>query len=109
MPEMISLRDFALRSTQGLSVSFERNTPTHVPPALVQEALDAGCALVDEKDRPAPVEPEADAERAAQILTALGELQPESKPKLDEIESIVGFRPSAAELTAQWAVFKADD
>lgn len=109
MPEMISLRDFVLRSTEGLSVSFERNTPAYVPPALVQEALDAGCAMVDEKERPAPAEPDLDPARGAQILTALGELQPESKPKLDDVEAIVGFRPSVAELNAQWAVFKADD
>lgn len=69
MPKMISLRDFDLRSVQGLSVSFIAGEPTFVPDTLVPEAMEKGCVpadLVEKKAKrsakPAeaetPVEPE---------------------------------------------------
>lgn len=107
MPQMISLRAFVLRSTRGLSIEFKAKEPTHVPPDMVSEAMERGCVPVDGGDNAPEAEPD-DAEQDAQILAALEQLEAKSKPKLDEIEAITGFRPSAAQLNAQWAVFTAD-
>jgi hypothetical protein len=60
MPYMLSIRDFALRSTAGLSVEFVANTPVYVPDALVPEAMEKGCIPTEAPAaKPADVKPKA--------------------------------------------------
>jgi hypothetical protein len=47
MPEMKSLRNFVLRTLSGHMIRFEPEVPTKVPQAAVQDALNAGCVIID--------------------------------------------------------------
>lgn len=52
MPKMVSLRDFRLASLSGHVVVFEARTPRDVPAAAVEDALAAGCAMVNPNETP---------------------------------------------------------
>ena len=70
-------RNYVLTTTKGHSVAFEKGKPTHVPPAIYQEALAIG-AIPPDGEEPqvedvvktynAPGDP---AERAPLILAAI--------------------------------------
>jgi hypothetical protein len=49
---MISLRNYRLASLNGSVTVFEAGTPTFVKESQVQDALAAGCGLVNENERP---------------------------------------------------------
>ena len=44
-------RNYVLTTTKGHSVAFEKGKPTHVPPAIYQEALAIGAIPPDGADR----------------------------------------------------------
>ena len=72
-------RNYVLTTTKGHSVAFEKGKPTHVPPAVYQDALALGAIPPDGEDPQveevtktdnAPADP---AERAPLILAAIEE------------------------------------
>ena len=52
MPKMVSLRDFRLATLSGHVLIFEARVPRDVPDAAVEEALTAGCAMINPNETP---------------------------------------------------------
>lgn len=110
-------RNYVLTSTKGHSIGFVKGEPTHVPPALYQEALAIGAvppngedpAVVDPPKADAP--PSDPAERAALIMAAIEQLVVENTrgsftaagaPAVDAVAKLVGFKAQAKEIATVW-------
>ena len=110
-------RNYVLTTTKGHSVAFEKGVPTHVPPAIYQEALTIGAIPPDGEDPHvedvvktdnAPSDP---AERAPLILDAIEKLVAENarenftaagSPTVDAVTKAVGFKEQAKEIATVW-------
>ena len=110
-------RNYVLTTTKGHSVAFEKGKPTHVPPAVYQDALAIGAIPPDGEDphfeEPvktdnAPADP---AERAPLILAAIEKLVAESSrdnfpaagsPTVGAVSEAVGFKVQAKEISTVW-------
>lgn len=87
MPEMKSARTFVLRCKTGHMISFTADEPRSVPEIAVQEALEAGCGLVE-----GTAKPKGDASRAkiqfngktreSLIFLAVAAIAKENNPKM---------------------------
>ena len=110
-------RNYVLTTTKGHSVAFEKGVPTHVPPAIYQEALTIG-AIPPDGEEPqvedvvktdnAPGDP---AERAPLILAAIEKLVAENardnftaagSPTVDAVTKAVGFKVQSKEIATVW-------
>jgi hypothetical protein len=110
-------RNHVLTTTKGHSVSFKKGEPTHVPPAIYQEALAIG-AIPPDGEEPqvedvtttdnAPADP---AERAPLILAAIEKLVAENardnftaagSPAVGAVSDVVGFKVQAKEIATVW-------
>jgi hypothetical protein len=110
-------RNYVLTTTKGHSIAFEKGKPTHVPPAIYQEALAIG-ALPPDGEEPqiedvvkldnAPSDP---AERAPLILAAIEKLVAENarenftaagSPAVGAVSEVVGFKVQAKEVATVW-------
>ena len=110
-------RNYVLTTTKGHSVSFVKGEPTHVPPAIYQEALAIGAIPPDGEDPHvedvvktdnAPADP---AERAPLILAAIEKLVAENardnftaagSPTVGAVSEAVGFKVQAKEIATVW-------
>lgn len=110
-------RNYVLTTTKGHSVAFEKGKPTHVPPAIYQEALAIGAIPPDGEDPQvedvvktdnAPGDP---AERAPLILAAIEKLVAENarenftaagSPTVDAVAKAVGFKVQSKEIATVW-------
>ena len=110
-------RNYVLTTTKGHSVAFEKGKPTHVPPAIYQEALAIGAIppdgadpLVEEviKTDNAPADP---TERAPLILAVIEKLVAENardnftaagSPTVDAVSKLVGFKVQSKEIALVW-------
>lgn len=110
-------RNYVLTTTKGHSVAFEKGVPTHVPPAIYQEALTIGAIPPDGEDPHvedvvktdnAPSDP---AERAPLILAAIEKLVVENarenftaagSPTVDAVTKTVGFKVQSKEIATVW-------
>ena len=110
-------RNYVLTTTKGHSVAFEKGVPTHVPPAIYQEALTIGAIPPDGEDPHvedvvktdnAPSDP---AERAPLILGAIEKLVAENarenftaagSPTVDAVAKAVGFKVQSKEIATVW-------
>ena len=110
-------RNYVLTTTKGHSVAFEKGVPTHVPPAIYQEALTIGAIPPDGEDPHvedvvktdnAPSDP---AERAPLILDAIEKLVAENarenftaagSPTVDAVTKAVGFKVQSKEIATVW-------
>ena len=110
-------RNYVLTTTKGHSVAFEKGVPTHVPPAIYQEALTIGAIPPDGEDPHvedvvktdnAPSDP---AERAPLILAAIEKLVAENarenftaagSPTVDAVTKAVGFKVQSKEIATVW-------
>ncbi len=110
-------RNYVLTTTKGHSVAFEKGVPTHVPPAIYQEALTIGAIPPDGEDPHvedvvktdnAPSDP---AERAPLILAAIEKLVVENarenftaagSPTVDAVTKAVGFKVQSKEIATVW-------
>ena len=110
-------RNYVLTTTKGHSVAFEKGVPTHVPPAIYQEALTIGAIPPDGEDPHvedvvktdnAPSDP---AERAPLILDAIEKLVAENarenftaagSPTVDAVTKAVGFKEQSKEIATVW-------
>ena len=110
-------RNYVLTTTKGHSVAFEKGLPTHVPPAIYQEALTIGAIPPDGEDPHvedvvktdnAPSNP---AERAPLILDAIEKLVAENardnftaagSPTVDAVAKAVGFKVQSKEIATVW-------
>ena len=110
-------RNYVLTTTKGHSVAFEKGVPTHVPPAIYQEALTIGAIPPDGEDPHvedvvktdnAPSDP---AERAPLILDAIEKLVAENarenftaagSPTVDAVAKAVGFKVQSKEIATVW-------
>lgn len=106
MPNMISLRNHLLHTTQGYAIKFNPNVPTYVPDSAVPEAMGVGCVLTDEE---APQYFEANGRsrvefvgdlRKSLILLAMHDMVKENDakrfdggglPKLEALKKELGF------------------
>jgi hypothetical protein len=113
-------RDFVLTTTKGHSVAFKKGEPTHVPPAIYQEALGIGAMppdgeapqVEDEgKKAQAPSDP---AERGPLILAAIEKLVETNErddftaagsPAVDAVTKLVGFKVQAKEVATVWQAY----
>ena len=110
-------RNFTLTTTKGHSIAFVKGVPTHVPPAIYQEALTIG-AIPPDGEAPhvedvvktdnAPSDP---AERAPLILDAIEKLVAENardnftaagSPTVDAVSKLVGFKVQSKEIAPVW-------
>lgn len=110
-------RNFTLTTTKGHSIAFVKGEPTHVPPAIYQEALAIGAIPPDGADPVvedvvktdnAPGDP---AERAPLILAAIEKLVAENardnftaagSPTVDAVSKLVGFKVQSKEIAPVW-------
>ena len=110
-------RNYVLTTTKGHSVAFEKGVPTHVPPAIYQEALAIGAIPPDGEDPHvedvvktdnAPSDP---AERAPLILAVIEKLVAENarenftaagSPTVDAVTKAVGFKVQSKEIATVW-------
>lgn len=110
-------RNYVLTTTKGHSVAFVKGVPTHVPPAIYQEALTIGAIPPDGEDPHvedvvktdnAPSDP---AERAPLILAAIEKLVAENarenftaagSPTVDAVTKAVGFKVQSKEIATVW-------
>lgn len=113
-------RNFTLNTTKGHSVAFVKGKPTHVPPAVYQEALGIGAMPPDGSDPvieevvktdKAPADP---AERASVILSAIEKLVAENAresftaagvPAADAVTKLVGFKVQTKEIAPVWQMY----
>lgn len=117
MINMLSLRSFRLATTTGHVVHFKANTPTPVPDAAVQAAMNAGCVPVDKEDQPfiddlnrVKIEFVGNM-RKSLIFLAMDVLSRENspknfdgggRPKTEVLTERLGFDVPAKERTAVW-------
>lgn len=112
-------RNYTLSSTKGFSIQFVKDVPTHVPPALYQEALAIGATPADgsapsvgddTKTDKAPSDP---AERQPLILKAIDALVAENardnftaagSPTAEAVSRVVGFKVQGKEVATVWQV-----
>lgn len=123
--QFIMRRDRTVVSALGHAIEFKKGEPTHVPPALHREVLDAGAEPVDgdseeiRADAPKPNsnEPTEPAEREKQILEAMELLATENKrenftaaglPHAKALASVLGWSPADKERDILWAKFIVD-
>lgn len=113
-------RNYTLNTTKGHSVVFCKNIPTHVPPAIYQEALAIGAIPADgsppvlpepAKSTKGPIDP---AERTPLILSAIERIVAENArdnftaaghPSPDAVTRLVGFKVGAREIAPVWQSF----
>jgi len=113
-------RNHVLNTTKGHSVVFWKNVPTHVPPALYQDALAIGAVPADgsppvvnepAKTTKGPVDP---AERTPLIFSAIERIVAENArenftaaghPSPDAVSRLVGFKVGAREIAPVWQSF----
>lgn len=120
MPTFKLNRNFTLRSTLGHIINFEADKETHVPPALVKEALSIGAEEVGGKTKvlddetPENVIPSGD-ERNELIFKAMAALIEKNEredftgsgaPQVTAIEKIVGFDIDAKERDKLWVEYR---
>lgn len=117
-------RDFVLVSKSGHSIAFLKDTPAHVPPRVVPEAIAAGAASV-EKDKALELatlaeikaaEIERD-ERAPKIESTIkmllarnqrGDFTAGGRPNLAVLMKETGLAVTADELDPLWNKIKAE-
>lgn len=110
-------RNYVLTTTKGHSVAFEKGKPTHVPPAVYQDALTIGAIPPDGEDPHfeeaaktdnAPADP---AERAPLILAAIEKIVAENardnftaagSPTVGAVSEAVGFKVQSKEVATVW-------
>jgi hypothetical protein len=124
MPEYVLNRTYTLRTTSGV-ISFQKGTPTWVPPYMERDAAGIGAQRVDGKDIDPLGEEEVKVpeigfdERQAQIRTAF-ELIVETNdakdftgqgvPTVKAVEKITGIRNvERGELLELWQAFRTKD
>ena len=113
-------RNYVLTSTKGHSVAFEKGKPTHVPPAIYQEALGIGAMPPDgeapqvEDDGKKSAAPSDPAERGPLILAAIEKLVAANErddftaagsPAVDAVTKLVGFKVQAKEVATVWQAY----
>ena len=113
-------RNYTLNTMKGHSVHFEKNVPTHVPPAIYQDALGIGALppdgaepSIEEKtvlDK-APADP---VDRAPLILAAIHKLVDANRredftaagsPTVDAVSTVVGFKVQSKEIAPVWQAY----
>lgn len=111
-------RTRVLASTLGLSVEFQKDVPTHVPPALYAEAQAIGAIPedeIEEKVAPKTKEPVEPAEREEEAFVAFEALALRNDradftaggvPREQALESLLGWKLPAKERDVLWAKFK---
>ena len=120
MPEYVLNRKYNLLTTAGC-VSFEKNTPTWVPPHMVAAAVAIGASPVD-GEAPHPLGDEKEVasalvgdERKSQLYGAFELLIEENDsakftgqgiPQVKVIEEMVGFDVDKTEVHEAWKAFK---
>jgi hypothetical protein len=124
MPEYVLNRTYTLRTTSGV-ISFQKGTPTWVPPYMERDAAGIGAQRVDGKDIDPLGEEEVKVpeigfdERQAQIRTAF-ELIVETNdakdftgqgvPTVKAVEKITGIRNvERGEVLELWQAFRTKD
>lgn len=113
-------RNYVLTTTKGHSVEFVKGVPTHVPPAIYQEALSIG-AMPPDGEEPqieekvvldnAPADP---AERAPLIMEAIERLVAANarddftaagSPSVSAVTRETGFKVQGKEIATVWAAY----
>jgi hypothetical protein len=113
-------RNFTLNTNKGHSIAFVKGEPTHVPPAIYQDALAIGAIPPDGaeptvqevvKTDNAPGDP---AERAPLILAAIEKLVAENardnftaagSPSVEAVSKVVGFKVQSKEIAPVWQTY----
>ena len=116
-------RDRMVVSRLGHSIDFKKGVPTHVPPALHREVMEAGAEPDEElkqdpRDPAAPTktdEPTDPVEREKQILAAMEMIATENKrenftaagtPHNKAMAALLGWAPDAKERDTLWAQYQ---
>ena len=120
MPEYVLNRDYTLRSVNGV-VSFKKDEPAWVVPALEKEAVHIGAKRVDGAEielipaekvvQPSP----AGGEREAQLYAAFDliiekneakEFTGQGVPTVKAVERLLGFDVDSSELVDAWHAYR---
>lgn len=120
MPEYTLHRDYLLRTTNGV-VSFEKDKPTWVVPAMERDAAQIGAQRVDGKGVDlleavvAPVVAPAGDDRAGQFYAAFEllierndskDFTGQGSPTIKALEKILGFDVERSEAGEYWSAFR---
>jgi hypothetical protein len=121
VPEYILHRDYLLRTTNGV-VSFEKDKPAWVVPAMERDAAQIGAQRVDGKDVDlleaavaAPVAAPAGDDRAGQFYAAFEllierndskDFTGQGSPTVKALEKILGFDVERGEAGEYWSAFR---
>ena len=110
-------RDYTLVTTKGHVIAFAKNTPTHVPPSIYQDAIAIGAVPVDgtdpdvldaEKKETLPMTLE---EREAAIMATFDGLIERNEretftaaghPHFNAVSELVKFKVQGKEVAAAW-------
>jgi hypothetical protein len=123
MPKMISLRDFRLATMSGHVLIFESRVARDVPAAAVEDALAAGCAMINANETPdfdtmelkTRFDLEADL-RQSVIFLVCKMLAEQNKvqhfdgggaPREGVVSDILGFEVGKKELVTVWQIYLA--
>ena len=110
-------RDYTLVTTKGHVIAFAKNTPTHVPPSIYQDAIAIGAVPVDGTDPDVLSDAVAEAvpmtleEREAAIMATFGGLVERDErgtftaaghPHFNAVSELVGFKVQGKEVATAW-------
>lgn len=114
-------RDYVLATTKGHVISFAKNEPTHVPPAVYNDAIAIGAVPVDGTDPNVLVDPVEKAvvpltleEREAAIIgtfdTILSRNDREDftatgQPHFKAVSELLGYKVAAKDVASAWQTF----
>lgn len=113
-------RDHTLVTTKGHVIAFAKNTPTHVPPAVYQDAIAIGAVPVDGTDpdvldegKQETVALTLEEREAAIIATFEGLIERNERdtftaaghPHFNAVSALVGFKVQGKEVSNAWQKF----
>lgn len=121
MPDMISLRTFALATRHGHTLQFEANTPRFVPDVVVADAMAAGCVPVNKDDaasfednRTIKAEFQGDIRRSVLLLVCKSLADENNSkhfnggvPTREAVSERAGFDAGRAEIRDAWQTYVA--
>lgn len=119
MPLFKLNRNYVLRSKYGHMIDFVKGEPTHVPPALVKEAVSIGAECIDgavdilgEEAQPAqPTQEELHVLMRAAFDDLVQRNDPDDftaqgVPKVSVVETKIALKVSKSELMSAWQAYR---
>ena len=114
-------RDYVLATTKGHVISFAKDEPTHVPPAVYNDAIAIGAVPVDGTDPNVLVDPVEKAvvpltveERQTAIIATFAKIvetnnredfTASGQPHFKAVSEILGYRVAGKDVAAAWQAY----